>query len=174
INYKVGSVKREVGVVGSRGKCAERSTEFSSSLGSSSSKSHMRQVQQDGVNSNGSLRPSSSNSRSGQTAVSDSPKSSLPVSRSFSSNQHINQGQQKEAVSLTGRSEDLENQASQLQDKASSLNISDDVIIAAHTCVSDTEHSWLTFGCLDADLIHQMIWAENTLYHRGLLPPTSD
>ncbi|XP_059281973.1 uncharacterized protein LOC132035848 [Lycium ferocissimum] len=54
----------------------------------------MEQARQDGGNSKGSLRPVSSNSRSDHSAVSDSPKSSLPVSRPLSGNQHINRSHQ--------------------------------------------------------------------------------
>lgn len=91
---KVGAIKREVGVVGARRQSAETFAKPSSSQRRSISNLHMEQARQDGGNSKGSLRPLSSNSRSDQSAVSDSPKSSFPVGRSFSGNQHINRQHQ--------------------------------------------------------------------------------
>lgn len=182
---KVGAIKREVGVVGARRQSAETFAKSSSSQGRSSSNVHMEQARQDGGNSKGSLRPLSSNSRSDQSAVSDSPKSGLPVSRPLSGNQHINRpnqpaghqkavqwkpkltqkssvtdpgvipgviGKPSQAISLTSKSEDLEKEGSQLQDKMSRLNISDNVIIAAHIRVSETDRSRLTFGSFGAEL----------------------
>lgn len=91
---KVGAIKREVGVVGARRQSTETFAKSSSSQSRSSSNSQTEQVRQDGGNSKGSLRPLSSNSRSDQSAVSDSPKSGLPMSRSLSGNQHINRPHQ--------------------------------------------------------------------------------
>ncbi|KAJ8560915.1 hypothetical protein K7X08_027105 [Anisodus acutangulus] len=178
---KVGAIKREVGVVGARRQSAETFGKSSSSQSRSSSNLHMEQARQDGGNSKGSLRPLSSNSRSDHSAVSDSPKSSLPVSRPLSGNQHINRphqhvghqkavqwkpkltqkssvtdprvnGKPSEGVSLSSKSEDLEREGSQLQDKLSRLNISDNVIIAAHIRVSETDRCRLTFGSFGAEL----------------------
>ncbi|CAN4095270.1 unnamed protein product [Withania somnifera] len=170
---KVGAIKREVGVVGARRQSTETLAKSSSSQG-------MEQAQLDGGNSKGSLRPLSSNSRSDQSAVSDSPKSSLPVSRPSSGNQHINRSHQpvghQKAVqwkpkltqklsitdpgfigkpsegTLTSKSEDLEKEGPQLQDKMSRLNISNNVIIAAHIRVSETDRTRLTFGSFGAEL----------------------
>ncbi|OIT02780.1 PREDICTED: uncharacterized protein LOC109227409 isoform X1 [Nicotiana attenuata] len=176
---KVGAIKREVGVVGARRQSAETFAKPSSSQSRSISNLHMEQARQDGGNSKGSLRPLSSNSRSDQSAVSDSPKSSLPVGRSFSGNQHINRQHQpvghqktvqwkpklnqkssvndpgvigKSSQALTDKSEDLEKEGSQLQDKMSRLNISDNVIIAEHIRVSETDRFRLTFGSFGAEL----------------------
>ncbi|CAN4115592.1 unnamed protein product [Withania somnifera] len=178
---KAGAIKREVGVVGSRRQCVGIFAKSSSSQGRSSSNVRMEQARQDGGNSKGSLRPLSSNSRSDLSAVSDSPKSSLPVSRPLSANQHINRshqpvghqkavqwkpkltqkssitnpgviGKPSEGISLTSKSEDLEKEGSQLQDKMSRLNISENVIIAAHIRVSETDRSRLTFGSFGAEL----------------------
>lgn len=177
---KVGAIKREVGVVGARRQSAETFAKSSSSQSRSSSNLHMEQARQDGGNSKGSLRPMSSNSRSDQSAVSDSPKSSWPVSRSLLGNQNINRphqpvghqkavqwkpkltqkssvtdrgvvGKPSEGVSLTSKSEDLEKEGSQLHDKMSRLNISDNVIIAAHIRVSETDRCRLTFGSFGAE-----------------------
>ncbi|KAM3200050.1 putative protein isoform X1 [Capsicum annuum] len=171
---KVGAIKREVGVVGARRQSSETSAK-SSSQSRSSSNLHMEQARQEGGNSKGSVRPLSSNSRSDQSAVSDSPKSSLPVSRSLSGNQHINRshqpvghqkavqwkpkltqkssvtdpgviGKPSEGVFSNSKSEDLEKEGPRLQDKTSRLNISDNVIIAAHIRVSETDRCRLTFG----------------------------
>ncbi|KAK4354520.1 hypothetical protein RND71_026714 [Anisodus tanguticus] len=177
---KVGAIRRKVGVVGARCQSAETFAKSSSSQSRSSSNLHMEQARQDGGNSKGSLRPLSSNSRSDHSAVSDSPKSSLPVSRPLSGNQHINRphqhvghqkavqwkpkltqkssvtdpgvnGKPSEGVSLTSKSEDLEREGSQLQDKLSRLNISDNVIIAAQIRVSETDRCRLTFGSFGAE-----------------------
>ncbi|KAH0707625.1 hypothetical protein KY290_012142 [Solanum tuberosum] len=177
---KVGAIKREVGVVGARRQFTETFAKSSSSQSRSSSNSHMEQVRQDVGNSKGSLRPLSSNSRSDQSGVSDSPKSNLPMSKSLSGNQHINRlhqsvghqkavqwkpkltkkssvtdpgviGKPSEGVSLTSKSEDLEKEGSQLQDKMSRLNISENVIIAEHIRVSETDRSRLTFGSFGAE-----------------------
>lgn len=91
---KVGAIRREVGVVGARRQSAETFAKSSSSQSRSSSNSHMEQARQDGGNPKGSLRPLSSNSRSDQSAISDSPKSSLPMNRPLSGNQHINRPHQ--------------------------------------------------------------------------------
>ncbi|KAG5572932.1 hypothetical protein H5410_062698 [Solanum commersonii] len=177
---KVGAIKREVGVVGARRQSAETFAKSSSSQSRSSSNSHMEQARQDVGNSKGSLRPLSSNSRSDQSGVSDSPKSNLPMSKSLSGNQHINRlhqsvghqkavqwkpkltkkssvtdpgviGKPSEDVSLTSKSEDLEKEGSQLQDKMSRLNISENVIIAEHIRVSETDRCRLTFGSFGAE-----------------------
>ncbi|XP_060172908.1 uncharacterized protein LOC132603738 isoform X2 [Lycium barbarum] len=177
---KVGAIRREVGVVGARRQSAETFAKSSSSQSRSSSNLHMEQARQDGGNSKGSLRPLSSNSKSDHSAVSDSPKSSLPASRPPSGNQHNNRphqpvghqkavqwkpkltqkscvtdhgviGKSSEGVSLTRKSEDLEKESSQLQDKMSRLNISDNVIIAAHIRVSETDRYRLTFGSFGAE-----------------------
>ncbi|XP_049355625.1 uncharacterized protein LOC125820236 isoform X1 [Solanum verrucosum] len=177
---KVGAIKREVGVVGARRQSAETFAKSSSSQSRSSSNSHMEQARQDVGNSKGSLRPLSSNSRSDQSGVSDSPKSNLPMSKSLSGNQHINRlhqsvghqkavqwkpkltkkssvtdpgviGKPSEGVSLTSKSEDLEKEGSQLQDKMSRLNISENVIIAEHIRVSETDRCRLTFGSFGAE-----------------------
>lgn len=177
---KVGAIKREVGVVGARRQSAETLAKSSSSQNRSSSNSHSEQARQDGGNSKGSLRPLSSNSRSDQSAVSDSPKSSLPMHRPLSGNQHMNRphqsvghqkavqwkpkltkkssvtdpgviGKPSEGVSLTSKSEELEKEGSQLQDKMSRLNISENVIIAEHIRVSETDRCRLTFGSFGAE-----------------------
>ncbi|KAK6773375.1 hypothetical protein RDI58_028613 [Solanum bulbocastanum] len=177
---KVGAIKREVGVVGARRQSAETLAKSSSSQSRSSSNSHMEQARQDVGNSKGSLRPLSSNSRSDQSGVSDSSKSNLPMSKSLSGNQHINRlhqsvghqkavqwkpkltkkasvtdpgviGKPSEGVSLTSKSEDLEKEGSQLQDKMSRLNISENVIIAEHIRVSETDRCRLTFGSFGAE-----------------------
>ncbi|XP_010314322.1 uncharacterized protein [Solanum lycopersicum] len=177
---KVGAIRREVGVVGARRQSAETFAKSSSSQSRSSSNSHMEQARQDIGNSKGSLRPMSSNSRSDQSGVSDSPKSNLPMSKSLSGNQHINRlhhsvghqkgvqwkpkltkkssvtdpgviGKPSEGVYLTSKSEDLEKEGSQLQDKMSRLNISENVIIAEHIRVSETDRCRLTFGSFGAE-----------------------
>ncbi|KAL3322170.1 hypothetical protein AABB24_039679 [Solanum stoloniferum] len=177
---KVGAIKREVGVVGARRQSAETFAKSSSSQSRSSSNSHMEPARQDVGNSKGSLRPLSSNSRSDQNGVSDSPKSNLPMSKSLSGNQHINRlhqsvghqkavqwkpkltkkssvtdpgviGKPSEGVSLNSKSEDLEKEGSQLQDKMSRLNISENVIIAEHIRVSETDRCRLTFGSFGAE-----------------------
>lgn len=58
----------------------------------------------------------------------------------------------KPSQALTNTSEDLEKEGSQLQDKMSRLNISDNVIIAEHIRVSETDRCRLTFGSFGAEL----------------------
>lgn len=60
-------------------------------------------------------------------------------------------GKPSEGVYLTSKSEDLEKEGSQLQDKMSRLNISENVIIAEHIRVSETDRCRLTFGSFGAE-----------------------
>ncbi|KAI3455608.1 hypothetical protein Pfo_012271 [Paulownia fortunei] len=183
----VGAIRREVGVVGPRRQSSENSAKPSSSQSTSLPNT---QSGRDG-HSRESVRTFnaiSKNDHSSQNMAPESAIPSLPVSRSFSSNQYGNRPHQltghqkasqrnkewkpKSSVKPSANGpgvigtpaktvsppadnpEDLKKEAAQMQESMSRLDLSENqnVIIAAHIRVSETDRCRLTFGSLGTEL----------------------
>ncbi|KAA8541651.1 hypothetical protein F0562_022803 [Nyssa sinensis] len=153
----VGAIKREVGAVGVRRQSSENSVKPSSAQSSSFSNSHLGR---DGHSSRESFRPFTAISRSDQPSQSTITESVTPSMSPYKewkpkSSQKARPnspgviGTPPKSVPLPAESpNDLETEATQFQDKPSQSNNQEhqNVIIAEHIRVSETDRCRLTFG----------------------------
>ncbi|KAL1538131.1 GBF-interacting protein 1-like isoform X1 [Salvia divinorum] len=175
----VGAIRREIGVVGPRRQSSEISPKPSSSQGTSLPNAQSTQDGQS-RESVQSFSATSKSGHSNQNVAPDSAVVGLPSGRSFSSNSHASRSHQlmghqkgktahqpnkewkpKASVKPSAKivsppadnPEHTKKEAAVLQDNISQLNLSEsqNVIIAAHIRVSETDRRRLTFGSLGTE-----------------------
>nr|GLL23396.1 uncharacterized protein LOC109188171 isoform X2 [Ipomoea trifida] len=175
----VGGIKRDVGVVGARRQPMESSAKPSSSQSSSFSNSHAGQQRPTSRGAMRSFNSFSKTDQNAASVSSSHSGGRSFTSYQHNHRMHQSVGHQKgvqpnkewkpklsqksgvngpepdvepeKSAAPANRSDYMEEASSNLQDKISRVNISENVIIAPHLRVSESDKYRLTFGSLDAD-----------------------
>ncbi|VFQ65491.1 unnamed protein product [Cuscuta campestris] len=192
----VGAIKRDVGVVGARRQSTEANNKPSSSQGGLSSNYHAGQHRPPSrgnprsfgsfskSDQNAASVPSSHpngrsfssyqhNSRPNQSVVHQKSAQPSKEWKPKVSQKLVADASEpcekpgKSAAPASSRPNHIEEETSKLQDKVSRVNISENVTIAPHLRVSESEKYRLNFGCLDADFIPSKTSAEEQKVERS-------
>ncbi|XP_061364003.1 uncharacterized protein LOC133307510 isoform X2 [Gastrolobium bilobum] len=155
----VGAIKREVGVVGVRRQSADHKVKQSSVPSSSYDNSLVgKDVSRPSLNNQYNSRPHQQ--PAGHQRVSQQNKEWKPkLSQKSNSNTPGVIGTPKKAASPPAENSiDIESDAAEIEDKISQLNIYDtqNVIIAQHIRVTETDRCQLTFGTIGTELDSSM------------------